>query len=313
MREDFDIEHGQSVLLAASTGGHLQQLYRLREKIPAAPGSLWITFENAQSKSLLAGERAVFVPYIASRDFFGALRSIPKVIGIMRREEFDVAISTGAAIAAVTLPIAKAMGKDAIYIESVARFDGPSLTGKFLSRIPGIRLFTQHEEWSDRNWEFRTSVLSQYETTTPSAAVDVKQIFVTLGTIKPFRFDRMVDRLKQVVPANVNIIWQLGSTERRDLPGTVFDSMSVTDFDLMVQDSDVVITHAGVGSALRILDSGKCPVMVPRRSVHGEHVDDHQLQISGSLSRLGLAVSADASDLTYSDILKAAKQIVVRE
>ena len=43
--------------------------------------------------------------------------------------------------------------------------------------------------------------------------------------------------------------------------------------------ADVVITHSGVGTILQLLGDGISPVVVPRRKQHGEHVDDHQLQI----------------------------------
>ena len=38
--------------------------------------------------------------------------------------------------------------------------------------------------------------------------------------------------------------------------------------------ADVVISHAGVGSALTALRCGKRPILVPREAARGEHVDD---------------------------------------
>jgi len=72
-----------------------------------------------------------------------------------------------------------------------------------------------------------------------------------------------------------------------------------------IGEADVVVAHAGVGTALAALEVGKCPVLVPRRLVHGEHVDDHQTQIATELGSRGLAVSAEADDLTLGHLLAA--------
>ena len=68
----------------------------------------------------------------------------------------------------------------------------------------------------------------------------------------------------------------------------------------------MLVAHAGVGAALVALELGRCPVLVPRRVSHGEHVDDHQTQIAGELSRRGLAVTVDADELTLDHLSTAA-------
>ena len=73
-----------------------------------------------------------------------------------------------------------------------------------------------------------------------------------------------------------------------------------------------MIAHAGVGSALGALEEGRSPVLVPRRAAHGEHVDDHQEQIAGELERRGLAVSAEADELSYAHLQAAAARGVGR-
>ena len=77
-----------------------------------------------------------------------------------------------------------------------------------------------------------------------------------------------------------------------------------------IAEADVLVAHAGVGTALAALEVGKCPVLVPRRVSHGEHVDDHQIQIAKELSARGLALSVDADDLTLDDLMVAAQSRV---
>jgi hypothetical protein len=75
---------------------------------------------------------------------------------------------------------------------------------------------------------------------------------------------------------------------------------------------DVGVCHAGVGSALSALLVGKVPVLVPRRQKFGEHVDDHQVELAALLGDAGLAVVAEASDLTLADLERAAAMVVTR-
>jgi UDP-N-acetylglucosamine transferase subunit ALG13 len=79
-----------------------------------------------------------------------------------------------------------------------------------------------------------------------------------------------------------------------------------------MSDSDVVVAHAGVGSAIQAMSVGKAPILVPRRIEHGEHVDEHQEQIARRLSGLGLATMADVENLTADTLLEAATRGVRR-
>jgi UDP-N-acetylglucosamine transferase subunit ALG13 len=58
-----------------------------------------------------------------------------------------------------------------------------------------------------------------------------------------------------------------------------------------VQESSVVITHAGAGSTLTCIQQGKHPIMVPRRARDGEHVDEHQLPFTRKMCETGLATA----------------------
>src|SRR5207249_4868749 len=84
------------------------------------------------------------------------------------------------------------------------------------------------------------------------------------------------------------------------------------DLATAMRTADVVIAHAGIGSAIAALEAGKCPILVPRSASHAEHVDDHQRQIAGELSRRGLAISRPAEAIRFDD-LKAAMNVTIRE
>lgn len=299
----------ERLLLVASTGGHLSQLHRLSRRF-SSPSREWLTFDSSQSKSLLRDEQVHFVRYIPSRGLVSALRNLLPALRVIRSSRADVVISTGAALAAVALPLAVLARKRAIYIESVSRFDGPSLTGRMLRRVPGIRLYTQHSAWAGGPWTLTESVLDDY-CVGPRPPIGIKRIFVTLGTIRPYRFDALVERVRHVIPADVEVVWQVGVTSRNDLSGRAFDHMSVDEMRQEIRSADVVVSHSGVGSALEILAAGKVPILVPRRSLRGEHVDDHQEQIASALHGRGLAIMVEADKLSWEDVQAAADLRVV--
>ncbi len=66
--------------------------------------------------------------------------------------------------------------------------------------------------------------------------------------------------------------------------------LSFGDVREQVRRASVTITHAGAGSTLLCIEQGKCPVIVPRRSSYGEHVDEHQLPFAAKLEVDGSAI-----------------------
>ncbi|MGH2838039.1 MAG: glycosyltransferase, partial [Thermoleophilaceae bacterium] len=68
-----------------------------------------------------------------------------------------------------------------------------------------------------------------------------------------------------------------------------------------IRAADAVITHAGVGSILTCLRLGRTPLVVPRQSSFGEHVDDHQVELTQALADDGKVIPvweiADLPDL----------------
>jgi UDP-N-acetylglucosamine transferase subunit ALG13 len=65
-------------------------------------------------------------------------------------------------------------------------------------------------------------------------------------------------------------------------------------FDQMLEcyrGASAVITHAGVGSILCATREGHTPLVVPRQHALGEHVDDHQAELTRALEGRGRVVA----------------------
>ncbi|MCQ1951078.1 hypothetical protein NNX28_14235 [Arthrobacter sp. zg-Y859] len=84
--------------------------------------------------------------------------------------------------------------------------------------------------------------------------------------------------------------------------------MAADEFMKAAEDADVVVTHAGVGTVLQLLELGKSPVVVPREKARSEHVDDHQSQICDLLSERGLGIVTSARNLSADHLKRAMKQ-----
>jgi UDP-N-acetylglucosamine--N-acetylmuramyl-(pentapeptide) pyrophosphoryl-undecaprenol N-acetylglucosamine transferase len=302
-----------TTLLVASTGGHLKELHHLHRRLAGVGGPFhWVTFDTPQSRSLLDGEAVDFVRFVGDRDVRNTVRSLGEARRIMRSAEVETVVSTGAAVALPFIGLARAQGLNCHYIESAARIDGPSLTGRMVSRIPGVRLLTQYPGWANSRWRYGGSVFDAFEPAELPGGVQpgLDRIVVTLGTTRQVEFGRLVHRLLEVLPSRAEVLWQTGNTDTSDLG--VSGHRVIPERDLMraMEDADVVVSHAGVGTALAALEVGKCPVLVPRRPARGELVDDHQLQIAEELGDRGLSISVEADELTSADLIAASRRRV---
>lgn len=295
-----NILYGKKALLVASTGGHLAQLHRLSGYAEPSPESKWVTFASPQSISLLEGERVEYVEYIPPRGWKQILRASRTISRILRQENFDVVVSTGAGIALASHLRLALTGGRPVYIESVSRVAGPSMSGRILERVPGVTRFAQHSWGKTRSgWQQEFSVLDTFEPrTSKHAHLDPSRFFVTLGTIKPYEFGALIEVLDKSLPTNAKIVWQLGATTTRPSRGVVHRQMDSASFQREVDAADIVISHAGVGTLISLLESGAEVIAVPRRAARGEHVDDHQLQIAHEFSRRRLLTLLEVPEIT---------------
>lgn len=302
-------------LLVAATGGHLEQLFRLSQRFSPSNGeTLWVTHDDDQSRSLLQDQNIELVPYVPPRGFAEAARIVPSAWRTLRKFRPDRVVSTGAGLAMPYFVSARAIGVPTHYIESAARADGPSLTGRMMRRLPGTSLYCQYPSWAHDPWQYRGALFDGFvaEDVEPNP---IRSVVVTLGTMRTYGFRRLIDRLLHVLPQVVepgaDVLWQTGATEVDGLPGRASASIANSDLRAAIGSADLVIAHAGIGSAITALELGQRPVLVPRRTAHGEHIDEHQELIAGELGARGLTVSREADELTAEDLRQAARGRVV--
>lgn len=104
-------------------------------------------------------------------------------------------------------------------------------------------------------------------------------IFVTVGTHEQ-QFNRLVkymDELKSSGKIAEEVIIQTGYSTYEPQSCTWSDFFSYKQMEEHVKNARIVITHGGPSSFIAPLRIGKVPIVVPRQSEFGEHVNDHQL------------------------------------
>lgn len=291
-------------LLVATPGGHIEELVELTNRIEdVGSDRVWVTAYTPQTSRLLATENVHWVAPVGSRQLWRASASLPASFALLRRVRPRLVISTGAALAVPYLVAARTFGAETHYIESATRLAGPSLTGRLMTRLPGVRLHHQGFRVPVPRWYELGSVFEGYQPG-PDTDTSIRRVVITLGTER-FPFPRALVQVARALRGDVEVLIQTGHTPPL---ATAFDSRPWVPADELlsaIKRADVVVMHAGVGSILAALRAGKHPVILPRYSSLGEHIDDHQRELAARVADQGLAtVMGPDEDLTQ--ILPAA-------
>ena len=125
-------------------------------------------------------------------------------------------------------------------------------------------------------------------------------IFVTLGTQdKSFkRLLEMVDSQIESGLINEEVVVQAGFTKYESKKMKIYDYIPMDEFDKIVDNCSLLITHGGVGNIMTGMERGKKVIAVPRLKKYKEHINDHQLQIVNNFTKEGYILRAiDESEL----------------
>ena len=140
------------LLLVCSSGGHLFELLSVSELWDSPETKrehAWVCFETQDAISLLEGETVHWAHYPTNRNLINMWRNWRLSKSILETERPDMVISTGAGIAVPLLLRARSMGIPTLYLESIARSENLSLSGRLLyGRVD--RFLVQWPELAER-------------------------------------------------------------------------------------------------------------------------------------------------------------------
>lgn len=123
-------------------------------------------------------------------------------------------------------------------------------------------------------------------------------IFVTVGTHDQ-SFDRLLSGMDDLEPTfDQEVVAQVGHSEYRPQNMEWFEFVSEAEINEFYRRASVVVGHAGAGTILTALSYENSLVLMPRRTEHGEHLDDHQLELTAALKeRDGVFIAEDTESL----------------
>jgi len=121
------------------------------------------------------------------------------------------------------------------------------------------------------------------------------KVFMTVGSMLPF--DRLVRAMDSWAKAHpeAQVFAQIGETRLRPMNMDYAPMISPAEYRRHFIDSDVVVSHVGMGTVISASEFCKPLVMLPRRAELKEHTNNHQFETAKWLEgRSGL-------DIVYSE------------
>lgn len=123
-------------------------------------------------------------------------------------------------------------------------------------------------------------------------------ILVTLGSQdKPF--NRLLEKIEeQIKKGNIKdeVVVQAGFTKFSDKYMKILGLVDREEFQRLIGECNLLITHGGVGSILNALSQNKKVIAVPRLAKYGEVLNDHQIQIVDNFAKEGYILSCHDDD-----------------
>lgn len=131
------------LVLVASSGGHLQQLWWMRP-FWSAHERLFVTFDTPEAAALLAGERWLAARAPTTRNLPNLVRNAVLARRVLGDERPDLVLSTGAGVGVPFLWEARRRGIPGVFVETYDRVRAPSLSGRLVG--PVVDLFVVQRE-----------------------------------------------------------------------------------------------------------------------------------------------------------------------
>lgn len=324
----------KTVLAIASSGGHWIQLRRLH---PAFEGSriLYATTRESYRQEVEIDKAELrVVPDCNRWEKFKLVKSALKIALLLMKEKPDTIITTGAAPGYFAIRLGKLLGKKTIWVDSIANAEELSLSGqqagkhvdhwitqwKHLARpngphfygnvlgddTVGATLSTGQLEptlpATIRRDKAAISNSAKVENRSPTASHKPSEprlrVFVTVGTDLPF--DRLIETMDNWAADHPEheVFAQIGNSKYQPAHIGYSNFIEPPNFKKRFQSSDLIVSHAGMGTILSSLSYHKPLLVMPRIAAKGEHRNEHQLATAKHLQELNkINVAQDETQL----------------
>jgi UDP-N-acetylglucosamine--N-acetylmuramyl-(pentapeptide) pyrophosphoryl-undecaprenol N-acetylglucosamine transferase len=298
-------------LFAASAGGHLDLLQAIAPDVADGAEPVWVTSQTPRGETLRRDAEQVELLPEYGRSPLKALANVLAAARVVLRRRPRTVVTSGAGVVAPLCLLARLAGARLLYVETMARVDSPSMTARLLSRVAS-RVVVQWPELAPalpRAVVCRPTLLENVDDgdRPPGAGT-----FIAVGTHEQ-PYDRLLDIARGAIeegklPRPVRA--QVGPADWSLPDAAVTRYMGPEELESNMRAANVVICHGGAGIISAALAAGRTPIVVPRRAALGEHVDDHQYQLTRKLADWGLVAVAE-EQITAADIEAAQRPVEV--
>ena len=132
-------------------------------------------------------------------------------------------------------------------------------------------------------------------------------ILVILGT-QDKEFPRLLKAVDKEIERGTikdRVVVQAGQTKYESDNMEIFDLLPAPEFEKLIDEADIIITHGGVGSILSAIKKNKKIIAAARLEKYKEHHNDHQKQIIKEFSKQGYLLELE----DFNDLGKIIKKI----
>jgi UDP-N-acetylglucosamine:LPS N-acetylglucosamine transferase len=106
---------------------------------------VWVTFDKSDARFLLREERVVHAFGPTNRNVPNLLRNLRLAVRVLRAERPSAILTTGAGVAVPFAWAGRLLGVPTVYVESVTRIEGLSLSARLIAPV-AERLYAQWPE-----------------------------------------------------------------------------------------------------------------------------------------------------------------------
>jgi UDP-N-acetylglucosamine:LPS N-acetylglucosamine transferase len=278
----------------------MAELLAMRAALGDRP-RIWVTGASQQADALReAGEEVRELP-TWGRDPPGLRGLVPNLRAarrVIRSAPAATVVTTGAGTVVPYALMARLAGSRLVFVETMARVTGASLTGRILAPLAEAVMV----QWPEMRTVYRRStacrpaLLEAGETAARARAPESGEgTFASVGT-RPEPFDRLLASVDRAVAAGVlpsPVVAQSGTSTYRPESYSARDYMSPREIEEAVAAARYVVCHGGAAMVSAAIAAGHRPLVLARRRAAGEHRTEHQQQLVDRLAHEGAVVAVD--------------------
>ncbi len=142
------------ILLVCSSGGHFNALTQL-EAFWGQHDRRWVTFRSPSTESCLREETTYWAYHPTNRNIPNLIRNLGLAWRVLRCERPDLVLSTGAGVAVPFIILARLMGTQTVFVESITRVTQLSLSARLI--LPFLTVLYVH--WPRLANRYRKAIL----------------------------------------------------------------------------------------------------------------------------------------------------------